>query len=226
MDTYQQVGAQLRAFLQGFMGGSVAGQSGVSGAVAPSDELQARSRRQNASLIPASRHYATVLAYGNFVLADGTDLRCEAIQGISGVISLPTVTTLATGSPQVKLQRFLTHFYFEDPEVVIEQSPHKESFGYLTGASKGDARALLPGRATFSQFLILTLKGRPLANREPLVMTAQRVDEWPPIGSAFISEGPTDFYELEKLHDPGAKVVATLMKCDTRTVTELHVPER
>jgi len=227
METYQQVGAQLRAFLQAFMGPSGADHGRLPSDVSAAAAIAAAiDRRRNAALVPNSRHYATVLAYGDFILAEGMNIRCEAIQGISGVVALPSVNTLAAGYPEVQLKRFLTHFFFENPSVVIEQNPHKESTGYLRGASKGDANALLPGRASFSQFLILSLNGKPLANREPLVMTAERVEQWPPISSTFVSERPTDFYEINKLDDTSAKPFATLAACKAETITELSIPDR
>jgi hypothetical protein len=226
METYQQVGAQLRAFLHAFMGASGTDRGYIPSDVSPTADAVAIARRRNAALVPNSRHYASMLAYGDFIMAEGMTIRCQAIQGISGVIALPSVNTLAEGRPEVQLKRFLTHFFFEDPSVVIEQNPNKESTGFLRGASKGDASALLPGSDSFSQFLILSLNGKPLANREPLVMTAERVEEWPPIGSAFVSENPTDFYELEKLNTAGAKPAATLAKCVSVPIIELNIPDR
>ncbi|MBS0249148.1 MAG: hypothetical protein JSR61_21245 [Proteobacteria bacterium] len=228
MDTYEQVGAQLRSFMQGFMGAQPAAttmREAESGAARL--ETEARLRRRDTSRIPGSRHYATVLAYGNFIIANSDmNIRCEAIQGVSGVMTLPEVKSLKGGAPQVTLRRYLTHFFFENPSVVIEQNPHKESTGTLTGAASGDTHALQPGRASFSQYLILSLNGKPLANRDPLVMTAERVEEWPPIGAAFVSEAPTHFYELERVNDPSAEPFATLAACKAVTVSELSVPDR
>jgi hypothetical protein len=223
MDPYQQIGAQFRAFLLGLSGTD---RSRPLAEASIEAEVEARARRRNTSLIPNSRHYATMLAYGDFILADGMNIRCEAIQGISGVITLPTVKTVAAGRPEVQLRRFLTHFFFENPPVVIEQNPKKDSTGFLQGAASGDVSALLPGRASFSQFLILSLAGKPLANRDPLTMTAERVDEWPPIGSTFVSEKPTDFYELEKLDDPAARPFASLAACKSGLISELTIPDR
>jgi hypothetical protein len=223
MDPYQQIGAQLRAFLLGLSGADRFQPLSVASLAA---EAEARARRRDTSLIPNSRHYATMLAYGDFILADGPNIRCEAIQGISGVVTLPRIKTVAGGRPEVQLRRFLTHFFFENPPVVIEQNPNRDSTGYLQGAAAGDVSALLPGRASFSQFLILSLAGKPLANREALVMTADRVEEWPPIGSTFVSEKPTDFYELEKFEDPAARSFATLTACKSGLITELQIPDK
>src|ERR1700760_372248 len=101
MEDYAQVGGQLRAFLHAFMGLT---SDKVTGRPSTLDESEMTARRQNTSLIPGSRHYATMLAYGNFILTDGgMNIRCEAIQGISGVVTLPTVNLLSTGQPEVQL---------------------------------------------------------------------------------------------------------------------------
>lgn len=189
-------------------------------------ELRARLRRRDPALVPGSRHFAAGLAYGDFALRDGTKLRCEGIPGIGGVVTADKISTVADGRPQVKLRRILTHFHFDKPSVLIEQNPWKESVGTLTGIVRGEVEALLPGKASFAQFLILTLNDIPMANREPLVMTAERVEEWPPIGSTFVSEAPTDFYEWKSLDDKNAKAVATLMGCNKIVLNELTVQLR
>jgi hypothetical protein len=52
-------------------------------------------------------------------------------------------------------------------------------------------------------------------------MTADRVEQWPPIGSTFVSEAPTDFVDLERLGKPKAEPVATLMACKAVTISDL-----
>lgn len=187
------------------------------------EETRRRALRRDPTRVLGSRHFATSLAYGNFMLASGGTIRCEAIPGISGVITSSSVSRAAGGQSSVALTRILTHFHFDKPAVLIEQNPSKESTGTLTAASDSPG-TLLPGKATFSQYLILTLEGRPLANREPLVMTADRVEEWPPIGSSFISEAPTHFYDLAELDNPAAPVVATLSACNNVVASEIDVP--
>jgi hypothetical protein len=187
-------------------------------------EVRSRERRRDSSYVPGSRHFASVLAYGDFVFEDGPSLRCEAIPGISGVVTEDRVEQLKSGQPQVRLRRVLTHFHFDDPPVLIEQHYKKASTGILTGVAKGAAAALLPAKASFSQYLILMVDGRVLANREPLVMTAERVEEWPPIGSSFISAQPTEFFEIDAVDQPNAKVVAVLMACNAITVDEFSLP--
>lgn len=174
--------------------------------------------------ILGSKHFAEALAFGDFVLVGGPTIHCDAIQGISGVITDPTFITLPDGRPQVALKRILTHFYWPAPEVLIEQNPSKLSTGTLTGNGPGGAPDLLPGTATFNQFIILTLDGRPLANRAPLVMSAGNVTLWPPIGADFATNGPTDFYDLARVDDPTAPVVARLDKCTTVLALQFCMP--
>jgi hypothetical protein len=175
--------------------------------------------------IPGSTHFAATLAYGDFTLkSNGQVIHCDGIQGISGVYTSTEVVSLPDGKPKVSLTRILTHFHFPDPSIVIEQNPSKESTGFLIGNTAGGAGSLLPGRASFSQYIILSLNGRPLANRDPLVMTAAQVNAWPPIGSSFISEKPVDFYDLDRLADPNAPAIATLSSCNAVTAEEIILP--
>lgn len=175
--------------------------------------------------IPGSTHFAATLAYGDFTFKEnGQVIHCDGIQGISGVYTSKQVESLTDGKPKVSLTRILTHFHFPDPSIVIEQNPSKESTGVLIGNTAGGAGSLLPGRASFSQYIILTLNGRPLANREPLVMTAAQVNSWPPIGSFFISEKPVDFYDLDRLADTNAPAIATLSSCNVAAAEEIVLP--
>jgi len=177
------------------------------------------------SQVPGSTHYASVLAYGDFMLADGNTIHCDGIQGISAVVTSDQVQTLPSGQPRVDLTRILTHFHWPSPEILIEQHPSLPSTGTLTGTKPGGTEALLPGKATFYQHIILTFNGRPLANREPLVMTAQDVTQWPPIGSNFFTEAQTDFYDLADLDNPDAQIVASLCACKTDTVSVINLPQ-
>lgn len=181
-------------------------------------------QRRDPDRVPGSRHFATVLAFGDFVFPEGPTIRCEGIPGISGVVTSPEVRTLRTGQPQVSLTRILTHFQFDSPPVLIEQHYSKPSVGTLTGLRKGKSARLLPGRASFSQHIILILDGQALANREPLVMTAERLEEWPPLDAEFKSEKPTNFFALEELEKPRAKIVATLTACNVNLVEHLAMP--
>jgi hypothetical protein len=188
-------------------------------------EAKARLLRRDPLRVPGSLHFAATLAYGDFILADGSTIRCEGIPGISGVATSRDIQASEGDAPRVHLDRVITHFHFDIPSVLIEQNNSKSSIGTLIGASNGSVPALLPGKASFSQYLILTLEGRPLANREPLVMTADRVEEWPPIGSTFVSEAPTEFFELDQLSNSEARPIATLAKCSNNVVRDISVPE-
>ncbi|MCZ6862632.1 MAG: hypothetical protein O7I42_20565 [Alphaproteobacteria bacterium] len=89
-------------------------------------------------------HFASVLVYGDFILADGTHIRCEGIPGISGVTTLPVVETLKMGQMQVKLERIATHFNFLDGRtVMIEQHSSRRNDGTLTSAGNGRSASLL-----------------------------------------------------------------------------------
>ena len=148
----------------------------------------------------------------------------ESISGPVEVITSEGVQKTTAGETQVSLTRIVTHFHFANPSVLIEQHYSRPSVGTLTSVDQGDGSSLLPGKATFSQYLILTLDGRTLANREALVMTAERVEEWPPIGSSFVSEASTDFFELDQVDNPNAQLVATLMYCNANNVAEFAMP--
>lgn len=176
------------------------------------------------SQVPGSTHYASVLAYGDFVLNGGGTIHCDAIQGISGVVTVNQITTLPDGRPSVALTRILTHFHWPSPEIIIEQNPSRPSVGTLTGSSPGGVQQLLPGTASFSQYIILIFNGRPLANRQPLVMTAQNVTQWPPLGSDFMLIGPTDFYDLAEIDTPNAQIVASLDACKTTVMNQIILP--
>src|SRR6266508_4438579 len=127
---------------------------------------------RDSALVPGSRHFASMQAYGDFILhlptGDQT-IHCDGIPGISGVSTAVEVRRQEGEKAEVHLTRLLTHFHFDNPMITIEQNPMKESTGVLVGNEGGK---LLPGRASFSQYIFLTLNGRVLANREPLVMTA------------------------------------------------------
>lgn len=176
--------------------------------------------------VPGSQEFATTFAYGSFTLhtPEGEKtIRCEGIPGISGVAAAGRVGR-TDGRASVDLQRLITHFHFDDPKIVIEQNPRRPSPGWLVGAHKGEAAALFPGTATFEQYIYLTLEGRVLANREPLVMSAEGVTSWPPLGSVFRSTGPTDFYDLDRLDDSEAPIVATLSACNVRVEGHIAYP--
>jgi len=240
---------------RGFVTGTAAAATVAAGyAVLPAaaaDPALAAKRRSSADLIPGSKHFATLLAFGDFTItaegqllfakADRVDapkdpsevvIACAGIQGLSGVITNTKVESEG-GRPKVGLTRILTHFQWDSPSVLIEQNPYRTSWGTLIGDENGDVEALLPGKATFYQYLILTAFDRPLINIKPMVMSAEGVTQWPPIGSQFNTEGPTDFYDLSSLENPndmgsdvvpGAEKVATLAACATTVMSQVFVP--
>jgi hypothetical protein len=218
-----QFGHRLNALLQGISSGEP-----CSAAIPAGDfhDTKMATRRRDPLQVPGSVHFASSLAYGNFVFANGKTIRCEGIPGISGVATLKEVTKQKDGRPKVELERLLTHFHFDHPKVMIEQHYAKPSTGVLIGLSEGDTAALLPGRASFSQYLILVIEGRPLANRKPMVMTAERVTEWPPIGSSFLSESETEFFDIHEMDNANAKFVAKLISCNAVTTSELIFPTK
>ncbi len=223
MEDYFNFGQQLRSFLAG-----LTQQENTSIATTTRNlyhkEMEAKERRENPDNVPGSVHFASMLAYGEFIFADGSVIKCEAIPGMSGVITMEKSKQNAAGHPEVQLKRILTHFHFSKPNVLIEQHYAKESTGVLTGAVPGNIKNILPGKASFSQYLILTVDGISLANRDPLVMTAERVTEWPPIGSTFVLEKRTDFYEIDKLQDTGIKPRAALSACKAAVTQEFLMP--
>jgi hypothetical protein len=176
-----------------------------------------------------SKHYASVLAFGTFQLAAGGSVVCLGVQGVSAVTTAAEADH-QEGRPTAHLTRLMTHFDWPEPTVLIEQNPYRESYGTLTG----DGADLLPGTASFSQFLILTLNGKPLVNPAPLVMSARGVTRWPPIGSVLESEGAAAFYAVDDLPvaaalgDPHAFADATptahLLACKAATISEVSVP--
>lgn len=187
-------------------------------------------RLRDPRLVPGSKHYATMLAFGTFELADGGSVFCDGVQGVSAVTTAEK-TDRRDGRTTAALARLLTHFDWPDPPVLIEQNPYRASHGTLTSENGSD---LLPGTATFSQLLILTLNGRPLVNPEPLVMTARGVTRWPPVGAVFESERATEFYEVGSLPkaaalaDPdafaGQRPVAALTACAAPVIGEVLLP--
>jgi hypothetical protein len=240
---------------RGFVTGTAATAAVAAGwAVLPAaaaDPALAAARRSSTALIPGSKHFATMLAFGDFIITqDGSLLfskpdkvgppknpedvviACAGIQGLSGVVT-GTTLTFDNGRPKIDATRILTHFQWNEPSVLIEQNPYRQSSGFLMGNNTGDVEALLPGKASFHQYLILTAYDRPLINVKPMTMTAEDVTAWPPVGSTFRTEGPTDFYDLSSLESPsdmgsdlvpGAKKVATLAACAAEVMSQVFVP--
>jgi len=55
-------------------------------------------------------------------------------------------------------------------------------------------------------------------------MTAERVEEWPPLDAEFNSESPTAFFPLEELENPDAQETASLIACNVKLVEHLKLP--
>ncbi len=247
-------GVSRRTFVTGTAAGAAVAASHAMLPAAAADPVAAAAARQDPSLIPGSKHFATMLAFGDFDITEEGQIvftkphleapttpggpitiACAGIQGLSGVITDREITHTETGQPKVRLNRILTHFQWEDPPVEIEQNPYKLSWGELIGDNPGGVEALLPGKATFYQYLILTAYGRPTVNMDPLIMTSDSVTQWPPVGSQFITPRPTDFYELSALQNPEAMAaegappnlpkVATLAACASQVMSQVFMPK-
>jgi hypothetical protein len=163
-------------------------------------------------LILGSKHFAGVRLDGEITLhfLQGETFDCRSVVGVSGVRTASEITHTADGRPQVELERLLTHFHSDDADIVIEQNHTRENRGTLTGHGE----ALLPGTASFDQYLLITIGDKVYANREALVMTATDVTEWAPVGSTFTSKTAVDFYAVEEIDDEKALPVLTLAaKC-------------
>lgn len=159
-----------------------------------------------------TKHYAGVKLDGEITLhfLEGETFDCAGVAGVSGVRTASEISVTADGRPQVELERLLTHFHSEDGNVLIEQNHARANRGTLTG--HGDS--LLPGTASFEQYLLITIDDKVFANREALTMTATDVTEWAPVGSTFTSKSAVDFYAVEEIDDEKALPVLTLAaKC-------------
>jgi|GEM_PF-2325725 len=184
--------------------------------------------------VPGSLLFATTQAYGTFILhtagaTETTSIQCEGIPGISGVETLASLTTDLEGRAQVATRRILTHFRQaveldgKRVEILIEQNLTRESRGTLTGNNPDGS--LFPGTATFDQYILLSLDGRVLANREPLHVVATDVTSWPPVGSTFTLTKATDFYDVAALESEDPEPVATLDACAIAVREPVEVPE-
>jgi len=109
------------------------------------------------------------------------------------------VEILPDGRPSIKVTRLMTHFHSNETGLLIQQNPARPNFGRLTGISPGGVEALLPADVTFDQYLLLSLRGKLYINLEPLVMATKGITEFPPIGTTFLSQTATLFYDIDKL---------------------------
>jgi hypothetical protein len=166
-----------------------------------SDVLDLSVDRHDPRLIPGSKHHVAMTIDGELKLyfPEGKIIPCAGVQGLTAVLTDTEVTNLPDGRPQVRLNRLLTYFHSTDTGVLISLNPTRANTGTLTGAVPGGVEALLPGEATFDQYLVISLDDRIYINLEPLVMTAQSVTQWPPMGTPILSRTPTTFYDVTDL---------------------------
>jgi hypothetical protein len=157
--------------------------------------------RSDPLIVPGSKHHVGLSIRGELKLffADGQTLHCGDVQGMSAVLSATDITTLPDGRPSIAVTRLMTHFHSNETGLLIQQNPSRPNLGRLTGVRPGGAEALLPADVTFDQYLILSLRGRLYINFEPLVMAADGITEFPPIGVTFLSQTATLFYDVAEL---------------------------
>lgn len=165
------------------------------------DARPARFDRADPLIIPGSTHHVGLAIRGELKLffADGETLDCDDVQGMSAVRSSDTVTTTPDGRPTVEVTRLMTHFHSNVTGLLIQQNPSRLNLGRLTGIAPGGPERLLPADVTFDQYLILALRGRLHINLDPLVMEAKEITVFPPIGTTFLSQGATLFYDVADL---------------------------
>ena len=158
--------------------------------------------RSDPLIVPNSQHHIGLSIRGELKLffADGETLDCADVKGMSAVRSSETVETLPDGRPSIKVTRLMTHFHSNETGLLIQQNPSRPNLGRLTGVNAGGVEALLPADVTFDQYLILSLRGKLYINLEPLVMAAYGITEFPPIGTTFLSETATLFYDVDRLN--------------------------
>jgi|GEM_PF-5278834 len=164
--------------------------------------------RSDPLIVPNSQHHIGLSIRGELTLffADGETLDCADVKGMSAVRSSETVEILPDGRPSIKVTRLMTHFHSNETGLLIQQNPARPNFGRLTGVNPGGVEALLPADVTFDQYLLLSLRGKLYINLEPLVMAADGITEFPPIGTTFQSRTATLFYDVEQL--PGGITAA------------------
>jgi len=157
--------------------------------------------RSDPLIIPNSQHHVGLSIRGELKLffADGETLDCADVTGMSAVRSCERVEIRPDGRPTIKVTRLMTHFHSNETGLLIQQNPSRPNLGRLTGIRPGGVEALLPADVTFDQYLILSLRGKLYINLEPLVMAANGITEFPPIGVTFLSQTATLFYDVDQL---------------------------
>jgi hypothetical protein len=152
-------------------------------------------------LIPGSKHHVAMTIEGALKLyfPDGRTLPCTGVLGLTAVLTDTEVRTLPDGRPQVHLTRLLTYLHSTEFDVLISLNPYRDNTGTLTGATAGGVEALLPGDVTFDQYLVVRYGDRLYTNLDPLVMAADGITRWPPLGAPILSRTATMFYEVDDL---------------------------
>lgn len=193
--------------------------------------------RSDPLIVPNSEHHIGMSIKGELKLffADGETLDCADVRGMSAVRASKEVTTLADGRPSIVVTRLMTHFHSNDTGLLIQQNPARANFGRLTGVEPGGVESLLPGDASFDQYLMLSLAGRIYINLDPLVMAAKGITEFPPIGVTFLSQTATLFYDIDDLDgginatEPGKAVarlaLASQSVCGSHLTHYIDMPE-
>jgi len=177
------------------------------------EELQAtraRSLRKDPTRIPGSQSFVSTLAYGDLILDSEQAVHCEAVPGVWGFVAADQIKSARTGQPQLDLSLILTHFYANEPSILIQQRHDKPNTGTLVGSVQVQTESLLPATVQLAQQVILVFQGRALSSREPVLLTAEHVAEYPPVGATFVLASPVDLYRFEQLGDLGAPHRAAL----------------
>lgn len=200
------------------------------------EAVRARPDRADPLIVPNSQHHVGLSIRGELTVlfADGESLSCADVQGLSAVRSSQEITALPDGRPRVVVTRLMTHFHSNETGLLIQQNPSRPNVGTLTGLRPGGAEALLPADVEFRQYLILSLRGRLYVNLDPLVMVATAITTFPPVGTTFLSQTPTTFYDVEDLDGGiGARTsgiakpklaLASATQCGSHVTHEIDMP--
>jgi hypothetical protein len=192
--------------------------------------------RSDPWIVPNSEHYIGLSIKGQLELyfSSGETLNCADVKGLSAVRASKDVTTLPDGRPSIAVTRLMTHFHSNETGLLIQQNPTRPNLGRLTGVIPGGIEALLPADVTFDQYFILSLRGRLHINTDPLVMATRGITEFPPIGTTFLSQTATLFYDIEDLdggiaaRDPGNAVarlaLAATSVCGSKVTHYIDMP--
>lgn len=193
--------------------------------------------RSDPLIVPGSQHHVGLSIRGELTLmfADGEQLDCADMRGMSAVRSSTEVVVLPDGRPSITVTRLMTHFHSNETGLLVQQNPSRPNLGRLVGVRRGGVEALLPADVSFDQYLILSLRGRLYVNLDPLVMAAEAITTFPPVGTTFLSQAPTLFYDVADL-DGGITAreagdamprlaLASSSVCGSHVTHEIDMPE-